>query len=246
MFCGYITDKDLGRVAIFTRSGMRSVRAKWNKFHQLEITFPVGVKPDDITRVLSENRNRFLAMREGLESRPPRFHEGQVISCLENTRVEIRRNQGYSRYFTTGLDDNDIDCFFVEVPRNCDFANPAHEATVISCLKHLAQRAALIHVIPFAMEVAADKGCSVTDFEIGRGLKKLGHCTPKGIISLSANLFFFPDHLARYVICHELAHLHFMNHSADFHAECNRLCDGKEAQLEQELRDFMQSDQYPL
>ena len=232
-------------MSIFTRSGMRTVRAKWNKFRQLEVTFPVGVKAGDITRIIAANRSQFLAMREELNSQPARFFEGQVIHCLNDTRIEIRRNSVHCRYFSSGFDEKN-DCIYVEVPQNCNFSDAAHEATIISCLKSIAQRAALLHIVPLALDVAAEKGCSVTDFEIGRGLKKLGHCTREGIISLSANLFFFPEHLVRYVICHELAHLRFMNHSAAFHEECNRLCGGKEKELEQELRHFMQSGKCPV
>ena len=68
--------------------------------------------------------------------------------------------------------------------------------------------------------------------------RKLGHCTTKPVIQLSRNLMFLPEPLVRYIICHELAHLTHMNHSPQFHALCNQYCNGKEKELERQLRQF--------
>lgn len=242
MLCGYIEDKDFGRVLIYTRRGMRTFRAKWNKYEQLELTLPPGVSKERIVQTLNSNRDGIKALREKIDSRPPRFHEGQVIPCLEK-HLEIRRKAKDSQFYDFGFDP-DAECFYVAVPLQCNIESSAAERTIISCLKAVAQRFAYVSIIYLAETVAKEKGCKVRGFEIGRGLKKLGHCTPDGVISLSCILLYYPEELVRYVICHELAHLHEMNHSAAFHAECNRLCDGREAELEQKLRAF--AKQLPL
>ena len=242
MLCGYIEDEDFGRVLIYTRRGMRTFRAKWNKYEQLELTLPPGVSKDRILQTLNSHRDGIKALREKLDSRPPRFHEGQVIPCLEK-HLEIRRKAKDSQFYDFGFDP-DAECFFVAVPLQCDIASSATERTIISCMKAVAQRFAHTYIIPLAEQVAQEKGCTVRGFEIGRGLKKLGHCTRERVISLSGNLLYYPEELVRYVICHELAHLREMNHSAAFHSECNRLCNGREAELELKLRAYVK--QLPL
>ena len=74
--------------------------------------------------------------------------------------------------------------------------------------------------------------------QVGRGMRKLGHCTAKKVIQLSRNLMFLPEPLVRYIICHELAHLTHMNHSPQFHALCDRYTGGHEKELEKQLRHF--------
>lgn len=57
-------------------------------------------------------------------------------------------------------------------------------------------------------------------------------------ISLSAITMFLPPHLRDYIVCHELAHLSEMNHSARFHEICNGYCGGREKSLQKELKAF--------
>ena len=242
MLCGYIEDEDLGRVLIYTRRGMRTFRAKWNKYGQLEVTLPPGATKARIVHTLNMHHDEIKALREKIDSAPARFHEGQVIPCLRH-HLEIRRKAKDSQFYDFGFDP-DAECFFVAVPLQCDIASSAAERTIISCMKAVAQRFAHTYIIPLAEQVAQEKGCTVRGFEIGRGLKKLGHCTRERVISLSGNLLYYPEELVRYVICHELAHLREMNHSAAFHSECNRLCNGREAELEQKLRAYVK--QLPL
>ncbi len=93
-------------------------------------------------------------------------------------------------------------------------------------------------LLPLARQVAGELGLQPAGFEVGRGMRKMGHCTARRVIQLSRNLMFMPEALIRYVICHELAHLTHMNHSPEFHALCNQYTGGHEQELEQQLRQF--------
>jgi predicted metal-dependent hydrolase len=48
-----------------------------------------------------------------------------------------------------------------------------------------------------------------------------------------------PEHLVRYIILHEYAHLTHMDHSPAFHALVNQYTGGKEKELEKELKQFV-------
>ena len=123
------------------------------------------------------------------------------------------------------------------VPHGIDLTTHSSKEWVSKALKTVARNEAT-RLLPLAQSVAARLGVAPERFEIGRGLRKLGHCTPKRVIQLSANLVFLPEDLIEYIICHELAHLTHMNHSPQFHALVNKYVNGQEKALERKLRAF--------
>lgn len=48
--------------------------------------------------------------------------------------------------------------------------------------------------------------------------RKWGSCSSKGTVTLNSRLTWLEAHLAEYIVCHELAHLIELNHSAKFWA----------------------------
>lgn len=70
-----------------------------------------------------------------------------------------------------------------------------------------------------------------------------GSCSSRQNLNFNVWLLFLPLHLADYVLCHELAHLHEMNHSAKFWAETDRILGhpGMARSLDRELNAFSRS-----
>ncbi len=69
-----------------------------------------------------------------------------------------------------------------------------------------------------------------------------GSCSVKRNINLNINLINLPEHLIRYVILHELCHLVYMNHGAQFHALLDSVCGGREKELSTQLRAYTLRD----
>lgn len=67
---------------------------------------------------------------------------------------------------------------------------------------------------------------------------KWGSCTADNNISLSLYLMTLPEHLADYVIIHELCHTVHHDHSPRFHALLDRCTGGREKALRRELRTY--------
>lgn len=65
-----------------------------------------------------------------------------------------------------------------------------------------------------------------------------GSCSVKKNINLNINLVNLPEHLARYVILHELCHLVYMDHGPKFHALLDSVCGGKEKELARLLKGY--------
>lgn len=71
---------------------------------------------------------------------------------------------------------------------------------------------------------------------------KWGSCSADNNISLSLYLMTVPEHLADYVIIHELCHTVHHDHSPRFHALLDRCLGGREKELRRELRQYSTGD----
>ncbi len=56
--------------------------------------------------------------------------------------------------------------------------------------------------------------------------KRWGSCTPDGVVLLHPDLIKAPSECVDYVVAHEICHLRFPNHGAEFYQELARVCPG--------------------
>ena len=93
--------------------------------------------------------------------------------------------------------------------------------------------------LPPKVEFYARKfGFSYGRVTIRAARSKWGSCSADNNISLSLYLMTLPEHLADYVIIHELCHTVHHNHSPRFHALLDRCTGGREKELRRELRAY--------
>jgi predicted metal-dependent hydrolase len=82
---------------------------------------------------------------------------------------------------------------------------------------------------------AAKLGVATPPVAISNAQSRWGSCNSRGQVRLSWRLLQAPPHIINYVICHELAHLKQMNHSAKFYAVVEQLFPNYKA-AEKELK----------
>ena len=228
---GSIEDKEFGRIYVELRRGMTSVRFTYHTDGNLLMRAPLGVKASDLQRMVDENRER---LRQLPQPQTVTFEWDQTIECFQ-CHVVIGRQHTHPGYI---LNHWEGDTLHLQPYESADLDDESIKRTISKVISRAMEDRARMTLLPFAHQVANELGLQPAGFEIGRGMRKLGHCTAKKVIQLSRNLMFLPDPLVRYVICHELAHLTHMNHSPEFHALCNQYTDGKEKELERQLRQF--------
>ena len=228
---GYIEDKEFGKIYVELRRGMTSVRFTYYSDGHLLMRAPLGVSLADLQRMVDANREqlRRLPRPEGVT-----FQFGQVIKCF-GCSVVIEPQHTHPGYI---LNRWEGDTLHVCPHKNASLDDEAIKRTISKVIGRAMEIQAEKVLLPFAREVADGLGLKPAGFEVGRGMRKLGHCTAKRVIQLSRNLMFLPEPLVRYIICHELAHLTHMNHSPEFHALCDQYCNGQEKALERQLRQF--------
>ena len=228
---GYIEDKEFGKIHVELRRGMTSVRFTYHADGQLLMRAPLGVLVADLQRMVDLNRER---LRTFPCPDSVTFHLGQVIECYK-CRVIIESQNRMPGYI---LNHWEGDTLHLQVHESANLDDDNVKRTLSSVIGRAMDVQAHAVLLPFAQRVADELGLQPAGFEVGRGMRKLGHCTVKKVIQLSRNLMFLPEPLIRYIICHELAHLTHMNHSPEFHALCDQYTGGHEKDLEQQLRHF--------
>ena len=228
---GYIEDKEFGKIHVELRRGMTSVRFTFHADGNLLMRAPLGISVAEMQHMVDIHREQ---LRRLPHPQSVSFRFGQTIECFK-CQVVIESQNRMPGYI---LNHWEGDTLHLQIHQHADLEDDGIKRTISSVIGRAMDVQAHALLLPFAQQIADELGLRPAGFEVGRGMRKLGHCTAKRIIQLSRNLMFLPEALVRYIICHELAHLTHMNHSPEFHALCNQYCDGQEKQLEQQLRQF--------
>ena len=230
----YLDDPELGRIIVKVRHGSHTISARWHD-DQLHVNVPNGTPAAMLRQFIDTHRSNIVKHRRPAVS----FHEGQVIECFHCTVTLGVQSVKPGHIMLKHDGESNI---IVSLPAGTDFDSALAKQNLSRALQQVMAKEAVKRLIPYAMQLAQRLGVSVKGFEIGRGKQKLGHCTSKGIIQLSRNVMFLTPELVDLIICHELAHLQHMNHSAAFHALCNTYLGGREKELEAKLKRF----QWPI
>jgi len=101
-------------------------------------------------------------------------------------------------------------------------ADPRDLAQVRVALRHWIQTEALPWFEARARHFAPGIGVDIPPIKLTSARTLWGSCTPAGLIRINWRLLQAPQHLADYVIVHELAHLLEPNHSTRFWAVVER------------------------
>lgn len=226
-----LDDKEFGNIILTIRRGMTRIVFRW-KNSALHMSAPYGVSAETLRNALDAKRESLRAMKpDGVK-----FYAGQVIPCFRtqitiSTDARLRNQVCYGR-------NPDGTTLYLNVPEGTDFEKENVKSTISSAISDLLGRNAAQFLIPYAQAEAARLGLKPLRFEIGRGMRKLGHCTRDGVIQLSRHLLLLPEPLVQCVVCHELAHLTHMDHSPAFHALLDRYLGGRRALLDRQLDYF--------
>ena len=112
------------------------------------------------------------------------------------------------------------------------------QAWITKTLEAFARKRVRERLVPRLLEMAVERGLSISAVRVSSAKGRWGSCSSKGSINLSLYLVLLPRHLQDYVLQHELTHLMEMNHSSRFWARLDKVCEGKAKALRKEMRQY--------
>ncbi|MCM1517366.1 MAG: M48 family metallopeptidase [Pseudoflavonifractor sp.] len=216
----------IGTVHLTIRRNTRSTSMRWRE-GKLYMVVPPGVDSAYVRDVLERYRPRLVSRRPTVT-----FRDDETLHFFGLT-VTITRQRLRPDHILATLKGREG---VISLGSSIDITSDTTVRAISNYICRMAMRVAPDTLIPHGRTLASSLGLSPAGWEINRGHRKLGHCTSRGVISLSYALIFLPTELRDYVIYHELAHLTEMNHGPRFHRLCDQYCNGHEHTLATRLR----------
>lgn len=125
---------------------------------------------------------------------------------------------------------------WIEHTRQRIMQRSANYPTISSVEVERLRRAAREYIPTTLSRLANKYGFTYTSLRISSAHTRWGSCSGKNGISISLFVMLLPEHLREFILLHELCHTRHHNHSAAFHQLLDSLVDGKERQLNRELK----------
>lgn len=218
----------LGKVHMIIRMNSRRISAGW-KNGVIHLNVPYGADSDTVIDALNHFAPNLLNSKSKL-----RYHDLQELH-FDGLSIKIIRQSIDPESVLGQVRPNQS---IISVGSKLKFNDDSTTRSISNIMCRIAKRVAPQILIPRAEELAHSIGVKPSGWDISTGHTIMGRCDSKGFILLSYMLVFVPQHLRDYIVCHELAHLTEMNHSPRFHQLCNQYCNGREAQLIKEMKEF--------
>lgn len=187
----------------------------------LRVSAPSWLKHGEIEEAIRSKQNwilQKLALREQLNAEKPvpvmQWQDGESFP-FQGKPVRLRI------VFGPGLPSS-YDAQTQELTLH--FAKPASPEKIGQRARTWLQAQAEHHLRQRLAYFAPLMGVTYTSMALSSARTQWGSCSSQGIIRLNWRLIYFQPALLDYVVIHELAHRHEMNHSPRFWAHVGKLC----------------------
>lgn len=227
-----IEHKLLGQVAVTFKANARRFIAR-RRHDCIALTAPARAGIAEVNRALDSMAPRLMAVAPPQQAR---FYDGQRFS-FDGLDITITSQSVHPDRIVLSHDATRGSAV-IALGSNIGFDNDNATLGISNAMKAVARRAAPLILVPRARQLAARFGCHPSGWKISSGARILGQCDGNGIVSLSYMNVFLSAELRDYIICHELAHLSELNHSARFHRVCDAYLGGREKELIAKLKSF--------
>lgn len=185
----------------------------------LRISVPLRARIDDIERLIQQHARWILGKLAAWRDRQP----PAALEIADGSPLTI-----FGQTLTVHLQPAPRNRWTIDGERLVLQAVPTVDPrTVLE--KALREHARTVFTQRLALH-APRLGVTPPPLRLSSARTRWGSCNARGLIALNWRLVFMPLPVVDYVVCHELAHLREMNHSARFWAIVGELCPDWQAQ----------------
>ena len=194
------------------RSRRKTVGLSLDPSGKLTVRAPLSLRRETIDEIVFSHRDWIARHRAAMTALPPPFvlREGAFLPILGKPRVVLFR-----------LSD-EIQLLYDQLILPCGTA----DADLIVWLRSLA----LAAVRPRGDVFAAQLGLFPTAVSVTGAQARWGSCSPRNRLCFAWRIIFCTPDALDYIVVHELAHIRYKNHSADFHALVHSILPDEAAQ----------------
>lgn len=218
----------LGPIEIVFRRNSTRISARWKNGIAL-FSFPATIDHREIPKYIDRMAPALLSRRREVS-----FKENQEIKLDGFSFILSRQNHQPQSIWATIKGDT----AYIEIGLSLNLDSLEVKQAISKTMCNIARKVAERILLPRARDIAATLGARPRAWAIMNGFKTMGKCSSRGDVHLSYMCLFLPQELRDYIVCHELAHLKEMSHSARFHAICDAYCGGKEKELIRKLNEY--------
>jgi hypothetical protein len=200
----YIDVKDLGKVKLFRRRGLKNIRVSVNSTGEIRLSVPWYVPKAAGIRYLNTKRAWVNQHRKTTDNE---WVSGRSLVNGYKLFIDSHKN----KRTISVLDQKNLRVY-VDESQNKDRIQSLVEAHVKKFLKNEAEKT----LIPLTMKLSEQTGSRPKGIRIKSLKSRWGSCNQDKVITLNVSLLKLSEELVEYVIIHELAHTKHLNHSKRF------------------------------
>ncbi len=198
----------------------------------VRLSFPAFVSQKRAMRFLDEKCDWIEANRKKMESR---YNVEPLDETYRTRRHTLHFEPAKVEKTSVKIKDGVI---VVKHPAGLDALSEEVQSAAVKGVTE-ALRIEAKEVLPEMVgRLAAQHGFSCGGVRVKASRSKWGSCTARNDINLSLFIALLTDHLAEYIILHELCHTVHKDHSERFHTLLDRVTCGKHRELNRELRSY--------
>lgn len=204
---------DVGTVKVQKKRGMKSIRLRVTARGELVVSAPWYVSRPMIQNFLTE-RKEWMQMHS--QKRRTIYYDGMHFGRNMQLAIFPKSVRRRSKMLADTLE--------IYLDSEYDPESKTQQRFIEQKMIRTLQLEAENTLLPRLHEVSRASGIDFNQAYIKNLIGRWGSCDQSKNITLSLFLVQLPDPLIDYVITHELAHTHHMNHSAAFWEEVTKNC----------------------